>query len=100
MTPNHQATTNHEDRVVLLGSLSCHKFSVVYVSGRKVRKLPYLLMRGIKVQKLIFVNITDAGLASLAGGCGGLTSVNLNGCVKITDAGLASLAGGCAGRIG
>ena len=80
VTPNNQATTNHEDRVVLLGSLSCHKFSVV-----------------IKVQKLIFVNIKDAGLASLAGGCGGLTSVDLSDCVNITDAGLASLAGGCGG---
>ena len=34
------------------------------------------------------INITDAGLASLAGGCVGLTSVNLSGWVNITDAGL------------
>ena len=42
-------------------------------------------------------NITDAGLAHLAGGCGGLTSVDLFECVNITDAGLAHLAGGCRG---
>ena len=95
LTLNYQATTNHGYRAMLLASLSSYKFSVVRVSRREVGKLPYLLMRRIKVRKLIFEQITDAGLASLAAGCEGLTSVNLKLCGNITDAGLASLAAGC-----
>ena len=40
-------------------------------------------------------NSTDAGLASLAAGCGTLTAVVISCCTNITDVELASLAAGC-----
>ena len=90
---------NHEDRALLLGMLRSHK--IASISGCESKLLSYVLLRGIKVMKAISFhkNITDAGLAHLAGGCGGLTSVDLSGCYNITDTGLASfkesLGSGC-----
>ncbi len=88
---------NRGDRALLHASLIFLKFSVLSVSGSEIKKMQYVLLRGIKVQKIEFRNIKDTVLVTLAGGCTGLTSVNLSGCRNITDAGLASLAGGCAG---
>ena len=66
---------NHEDRALLLGMLRSHK--IASISGCESKLLSYVLLRGIKVMKAISFhkNITDAGLAHLAGGCEGLTSV-------------------------
>ena len=61
-------------------------------------QLPIQPLKGLTSIKLSGCGrITNAGLASLVGGCAGLASVDLSGCDKITDAGLASLGGGCAG---
>ena len=87
---------NHGNRVLLHASLIFLKFSVLSISGSEIKKMQYVLLRGIKVQKIDFRNIKDTVLVTLAGGCTGLTSVNLSYC-DITDAGLARLAGGCAG---
>ena len=86
---------NHEHRVMLLDSLSSLTFAVVRVSRREVGKLPYLLMRGIKIHKLFLETIHDVGLACLAAGCGTLTAVDLSRFTYITDVGLTSLAAGC-----
>ena len=49
------------------------------------------------MHKLISNGTTNAGLATLAAGCRGLTSMSLSGCDNITDVGVASLAARCRG---
>ena len=87
---------NRGNRVLLHASLKLLKISVLSISKGEIKKLQFVLLRGIKVQKIEFRNIEDTVLVTLAGGCAGLTSVNLSYC-DIMDAGLARLAGGCAG---
>ena len=88
---------NRGNCVLLHASLIFPKFPVISISKGEIKKLQYVLLQGMKVQKIEFRNIESTVLASLTGGCAGLTSVDLAGCRNITDAGLASLAGGCRG---
>ena len=82
---------NRGNRVLLHASLIFLKFPVLSISKGEIKKMRYVLLRGMKVQKIEFRNIESTVLASLAGGCAGLTSVDLEGCVNITDAGVAIL---------
>ena len=51
--------------------------------------------RWVRGRGVSFAEITDARLASLAAGCGAITTLDLAFRDKITDTGLASLAAGC-----
>ena len=61
-----QATMNHGNRMLLHASLIFLKFSVLSISGSEIKKMQYVLLRGIKVQKIEFRNIKDTVLVTLA----------------------------------